>query len=106
MKIICKWFEGERPQFNVELASAEGREAFITIKGCRIMDGRNGAFVSWPATKNGDKWWNHVYASESFAKAVLDEAQRSMPRRQDGQRHKDEAYRAGAPAQADDDIPF
>ena len=36
------------------LATAEGREPFIVVKGCRIVDGKNGAFVSWPATKNAD----------------------------------------------------
>jgi DNA-binding cell septation regulator SpoVG len=105
MKIICKWFEGERPQFNVELASAEGREAFLTIKGCRIMDGRNGAFVSWPATKNGDKWWNHVYASDSFQKAVIDAVNASQPKAAP-QRPKDESWRAGAPRDDDASIPF
>lgn len=94
MKIIATWFGN---QFNVELASAEGKEPFISIKGCRIMDGTKGEFVSWPATKNErtGKWWNHVYASEGFNSAVLDIARATMPakdtRTQGERRGRDEA---------------
>ncbi len=99
MKISAEW---HKDQFNVALASGEGREPFITIKGCRIGNGRNGEFVSWPARKlESGSYWNHVYASEAFNVAVLDAAKASMP----AQRPKDERYRAGA---ADDmgDVPF
>lgn len=90
MKISIEHFDGRFPQFNVSLSSAEGREPFIVIKGCRIVEGSKGPFVSWPATKKDDgKYWNHVYASEGFATAVMDEAkktapQRSAPSRRDG----------------------
>lgn len=58
-------------QFNVSLYGRED-EPFLTIKGCRIANGRNGEFVSWPATKkDGGKWWQHVYASQAFADAVF-----------------------------------
>lgn len=78
MKIGIEWFEGERPQFNVTLASGEGKDPLLTIKGCRIVDGQKGAFVSWPAKKlDSGKYWNHVYASEAFAVAVLQEAQKT-----------------------------
>ena len=58
-------------QFNVTLTGS-GEEPFITIKGCRIMQGPTGPFVSWPSRKqeNG-KFWNHVYASRAFGDAVL-----------------------------------
>lgn len=81
MKINIEWFDGARPQFNVALSSAEGREPFVVIKGCRIVDGSKGEFVSWPATKNEttQKYWNHVYASEQFAAAVLEEARKTKP---------------------------
>lgn len=82
MKIGIEWFQGERPQFNVTLASGEGKEPFLTIKGCRIVDGPKGAFVSWPAKKlESGKYWNHVYASEAFATAVLQEAKKAPPKR-------------------------
>ena len=76
MKITIKHFDGKYPSFNVALSSAEGREPFIEIKGCKVVNGQNGAFVSWPATKNQTtgKYWNHVYGSEAFNAAVLEEA--------------------------------
>lgn len=79
MKIGIEWFQGERPQFNVALSSAEGREPFLVIKGCRLVSGQEGEFVSWPATKNQNtgKYWNHVFASKGFAQAVLDEAHKA-----------------------------
>lgn len=78
MKISIEHFGGKYPSFNVALSSAEGKEPFVVIKGCRIANGRNGEFVSWPSTKKDDgKYWNHVYASEGFAQAVLAEAKKS-----------------------------
>ena len=73
MEITIKHFDGERPQFNVMLHTAKGADPFLEIKGCRIVNGTNGPFVSWPATKNEKtgKYWNHVYAGEKFAEHVL-----------------------------------
>lgn len=79
--------------FNVALHSTPEKEPFLVIKGCRIANGKNGEFVSWPATKNGDKWWNHVYASEAFAVKVLDTYRDSQPKKP-------------AKNDADSDIPF
>lgn len=78
MNIIITW-HGD--QFNVELASKEGAEAFLSIKGCRIVDGQKGAFVSYPATKNAStgKWWSHVWASDRFNAAVLGKALATRP---------------------------
>jgi len=76
--------EHHNDQFNVGIASKEGKEPFITVKGCRIVDGSKGRFVSWPARKlDSGKYWNHVYASEGFVSAVLDayDASRKAPRR-------------------------
>lgn len=79
MQIAIEWFSGKYQQFNVALSTGD-KEPFITIKGCRIVDGSKGQFVSWPATKRNDgKYWNHVYASEAFAAAVLDKALKSRP---------------------------
>ena len=61
--------------FNVSISSKAGSEPFLKIRGCRIVSGGNGEFVSWPARKGQDgKWWNHVYASDAFNAAVLAEA--------------------------------
>ena len=69
MKISVQQFDN---QFNVQLASKEGADPFLTIKGCRVVDGSKGRFVSWPAKKmESGKYWNHVYASEQFQAAVL-----------------------------------
>jgi DNA-binding cell septation regulator SpoVG len=82
MKIEIQWLNGDRPQFNVSLHSGPGKAAFLDIKGCRIVEGSKGQFVSWPATKNEKtgKWWNHCYGSEAFNAAVLEAALASMPK--------------------------
>jgi hypothetical protein len=69
-------------QFNVELASKEGAEAFLSVKGCRIVDGTKGPFVSYPATKNTNtgKWWSHCWGSDAFNAVVLSKAQAGMPK--------------------------
>jgi DNA-binding cell septation regulator SpoVG len=93
MHITIQWFND---QFNVHLSSAEGKDDFLSIKGCRVVDGRDGPFISWPATKNQStgKYWNHVWANEKFAAVVLAKA--------------NEARQTKQPRQdvPDDDIPF
>jgi hypothetical protein len=98
MKITIEHFSGKYPQFNVNLASGEGRQPFLTIKGCRIVEGSKGRFVSWPATKNEStgKYWQHCYANESFSAAVMAEAEATLPK---------PASRKTA-AESDEDIPF
>ena len=104
MKITCEWYPGARPQFNVSLSSAEGKQPFVTIKGCRLVTGSSGQFVSWPAQKNEStgKWWNHVYASEAFGLAVLEEAQKSMPKEDT----RTQSERRPKPPVVDDSVPF
>ncbi len=66
-------------QFNVTLTSPGKTEPFVTIKGCRVVSGSNGPFVSWPSRKmDNGKYWNHVYASNEFAAAVLSAYNRSV----------------------------
>lgn len=87
-------------QFNVELSSKPGQEAFLSIKGCRIVDGTKGPFVSYPATKNATtgKWWNHAWGSDAFNAVVLSKAQEAMP--------KAPSRRQAAPVDDDSSIPF
>lgn len=94
MKIGIEW-HGQ--QFNVLLSNGD-KEPFLTVKGCRIVNGSKGDFVSWPATKNQStgKYWNHCYASDGFAAAVLAEAQKTQPR---------EPVR-GKQSRDDSDVPF
>lgn len=96
MKISTEWF---RDQFNVSLSTQEGREPFLVIKGCRIANGRNGDFVSWPSRRTDEgKYWNHVYASEAFASMVLEEAKKNKPAT-DNRTHAERK-------RADEDVPF
>jgi DNA-binding cell septation regulator SpoVG len=90
--------ENHGDQFNVALTSPGKDEPFLTIKGCRVVNGSKGPFVSWPSRKQDNgKWWNHVYASDGFAAAVLSAYNKS----------KAEAPRRAPAAPHDDsDIPF
>lgn len=89
--------EHHQNQFNVALCSKEGMQPFLVIKGCRVMDGQKGRFISWPARKmDNGKWWNHVFASEGFATAVLEAYDASAPKQAP----------VGDKAYADQDIPF
>ena len=99
MHITVEWFSGEKPQFNVSLASRQGAEPFLTIKGCRIVEGAKGAFVSWPATRNQStgKYWNHVYGSEAFNAHVMKVANESRP---------SPARKTPTRMDEDDDVPF
>lgn len=81
--------EHHNDQFNVALASGEGKEPFLVIKGCRVKDGDKGRWISFPARKlDSGKWWNHVYASEGFQAAILAELDKGQPKRQ--QRNHDD----------------
>lgn len=81
MHITIEHFSGQYPSFNVSLHSKPGNEAFISIKGCKIVNGQNGAFVSYPSRKNEQtgKYWNHVWGSENFNAEILRLAQEGAP---------------------------
>jgi DNA-binding cell septation regulator SpoVG len=100
MEVSIKWFND---QFNVILSSKAGAEPFLEVKGCRVVNGQNGPFVSWPSTKNQNtgKYWNHAYASEKFNAVVLEKAQAGQPQQQrsgGGQRARQDDM--------DSDVPF
>lgn len=101
MDIRIEHFDGKYPSFNVAIASAPGKQEFLSIKGCRIVKGNKGEFVSWPATKNENtgKYWHHVWANEAFSEAVLKAAQESKPAKAAPQRQQ-------RSAEIDSDIPF
>lgn len=82
MKIGIRWFTGKNPQFNIELTGS-GSEPFLTVRGCRLVNGSNGEFISYPAAKGQDgKYWNHAIGSDAFNAEVLKVAKREMPQRQ------------------------
>jgi len=92
MHIIITWHD---KQFNLDIAASEQREAFLSIKGCRLVEGSKGPFVSFPSRKNEatGRYWNHVWANASFQDDIVRLAKASQP-----------AINETAPI--DDDIPF
>ena len=78
MHISVTWHD---KSFNLDLASAEGKEAFLSVKGCRLVAGSNGEFISFPSRKNEQtgKYWNHVWANAAFQTEVIRIANASKP---------------------------
>ena len=96
MEINVKWSESGKT-FSVSLAGNKGD--FLSIKGCRIVQGNDGDFVGWPATKMDDgKWYRYAWASEDFSAAVLKKAKESSPGRQEARKKVNDDF--------DDQIPF
>jgi DNA-binding cell septation regulator SpoVG len=93
MEISIEWHQ---EQFNINLSSKAGAEAFLSIKGCRLVDGDDGQFIGYPSTKNANsgKWWRHVWGSDKFNAAVLEKVMASMP------------VKGKAMMRPDEDIPF
>lgn len=91
MHISVTWHD---KQFNLDLASAEGKEAFLSIKGCRLVESSKGEFISFPSRKIEltGKYWNHVWANKPFQDKVVEIAKASRP--------------AVSAQPVDDEIPF
>ena len=80
MEVTVVWKDGKYPSFNVGLSSKAGQKPFIEIKGCKLIDGSKGQFVSYPSRKQDDgKYWNHVWASDAFNQVVIQKALESQP---------------------------
>lgn len=106
MDIQIRWFDGQYPSFNLTLASAAGKDPFLEIKGCRLVDGKNGQFVSYPSRKQEDgKYWNHVYGSEQFNAVVISKANEARAKQPPTPRPAAGVQRPNKP-ESDDDIPF
>lgn len=96
MHISIEHHDGKYPSFNVCLSSKEGKDPFLTIKGCQMKQGDKGEFIAYPAKKQDTgKWWNHVYATKEFNDAVIKKYHESKP-----------AGNSRAAAIPDDDVPF
>ena len=108
MEIRCIWQEGTYPSFNLELASKDGADAFLVVKGCRIVSGQKGEFVSGPATKGkNDKYWNHTYFGPKFSDAVLEMALSTKPvEKPANDKRFGKAIAGQLPPQDEDSIPF
>jgi len=106
MEITIDWHDN---QFNVNLHGAPGADPFLSIKGCRIVEGSKGQFVSYPATKNekNGKWWNHVYGGEKFNEAVLKKAQQSKRPSHDAAKSRQLSPKQGSGFDdMSDDVPW
>ena len=108
MEILIEWQEQSKyPQFNLSLASNPGKDPFLVVKGCRIVSGKEGEFVSGPSTKgSNDKYWNHTYMSKDFFAVVLEKAKECQPK---PARQETNAARQSAGLgtdQFDNDLPF
>lgn len=50
----------------------------LSISGVKLMDGKNGLFLSYPSYKSGDKYHDYIYpltkeAREGLTKKVIEE---------------------------------
>lgn len=100
MEIAIKWIDGKYPSFNIELSTTKGKDPFITIKGCSLREHNGKKFVGMPAKKlESGKYFNYVYASDDFQKAVMEKAEECQPSKP----QKEESKSA---ASFDDDIPW
>lgn len=81
MEIRTIWqTKSKWPQFNLELSSTVGGDAFLVVKSCQIANGKNGPFVSGPSIKKQDgAYFNLTFMSTGFQAAVLKKAQESQP---------------------------
>ena len=91
--------DGKYPSFNLILRTGPGKDPFMIIRGCRIVNGANGDFISYPSRKQDDgKYWNHVYGSKEFNDIVMSAANHAPP------------AKAAAPSKSvvdmDSDIPW
>ena len=80
MHIAIEWRDGKWPTFKIILSKVQGAEPFLEIKDCRLIDGKNGAFVSYPARKDDKgKYWPYLYGGETFNAHVVKLAQAGLP---------------------------
>ena len=53
----------------------------FVIKGCRLVGGQNGMFVSGPASKMNDgKWFNYLFMDKAFGEFVTKEVEKVAPK--------------------------
>lgn len=90
-------------QFNIQLSSKAGEDHFLAIKGCRIVQGSNGPFVSFPSRKmESGKYWSHAWGSDKFQTAVI--AAHAAASKAGAK--KAPAKKTAKADEATDDIPF
>lgn len=79
MHITIEWHD---KNFNINLHSTPEKDAFLSVKGCRLVGEGDKRFIGFPAKKNEEsgKWWNHVWGSDAFQKMVIQLAEKSKPK--------------------------
>jgi DNA-binding cell septation regulator SpoVG len=85
--------------FGVAIHKTKDEKPFMVVKGCRLVGGNNGMFVSGPATKMNDgKWFNYIFMDKAFGEYITKLAQEAMPQQssQSAQSKSDDS----------DDVPF
>lgn len=75
---------------------------FMVIKGCKIVNGQNGPFLSGPATKIDNDWFNYLFMSKEFSQYISEMAVKAFPKQAQGSK----APASGGGMIIDDDIPF
>lgn len=53
----------------------------VTIYGCRVVEGKNGDFISFPQKKGNDgKYYNHAYIklTDDESKAIIAEVEKEV----------------------------
>lgn len=53
----------------------------ITIYNCKVIEGKNGDFISYPQTKDKDgKWWNVCFArlSDEDQKKIIADVEKAL----------------------------
>lgn len=52
----------------------------VTIYGCRVVEGKNGDFISFPQKKVGVKYWNIAYVklTDDESKAIIAEVEKEV----------------------------
>lgn len=58
--------------FDVEVPV--GKESSITLKGCKVIEGKNGKFVACKSEKRNDKYWPTAYINGDKLQKVIIEA--------------------------------
>jgi hypothetical protein len=95
--------------YTIKLASGEGREPFLELKDCKVIEGSKGRFVGFPARKEDKggvtKYWPYMYASEAFQIELIKAMDAATPK-PDTRTHGERTGRRVAQDDDDSSVPF
>lgn len=81
---------------NIAIHKKGEDKPFFVVKGFKMASGQNGQFLSGPATKIDDKWFNYVFMSKEFGGYITEMASKVM----------DAPKSSKDSATTDEDVPF